>query len=64
MYSSGCVVLFCLLVRTQHHLSLRGCVSVCSKCVFMFVLCETMLSNICVWIRKPNEDKMSVIQYL
>lgn len=32
--------------------------------VFMIVWCEALLSNIFVWIWKPNEDKMSVIQYL
>ena len=32
----------------------------CLCCVF----CEALLSNICVWIWKPNEDKLSVIQYL
>ena len=65
MYLSGYVVLFCVLVRTQHHLSLGGlCFFVFWMCVFMFVLCEALLSNICVWIWKPNEDKLSVIQYL
>ena len=32
--------------------------------VFMSVLCEALLSVIFVWIWKPNEDKLSAVQYL
>ena len=35
------------------------CMHVC-----MFVWCGALLSNICVWICKPDEDKLSAIQYI
>ena len=58
-----------VLVRTQRLSSLGGlCYYIVSSWVhcicFCCVLCKALLSNICLWIWKPNEDKLSVIQYL
>ena len=57
---------FCFVCLWRHSTTQvwGGCVSECMCLCLCCVLCEALLSNICVWIWKPNEDKLSVIQYL
>ena len=61
VFLSICVtLLLCACEDTIPFTVWGGCISRCFEYVFMYVLCEALLSIICVWICKPNEEKLSV----